>query len=774
MRTVALLMIMFMSSLAAALAAPAPIEIEAIRVGKVAGDKEPAEFSVVVTMTARADVAAGWKLGFCMTRPLVQMRAMNPRLDARITASAPGSGGATGSSAPMRYLQASSMREPDESAGYTSVFATERPFALVAGRRYTVEILHSNQWSPVNNASAPQGFFVVPLNAGPVPLAVTRERYTFLDLSSTEISAKAKAHLRANVAASHGHSRGLSVVPAPLLSLSAPEGFLLRDRLRVRDTLTGGQTVGHLLAECLEREAGVARVQVEAAGVSEADIVIERPARGQGGHGDGSPEAYFLRIDARGVRIEASTEAGAFYAVQTLRQLVDSRRLPGVELNDAPRFRYRGLLIDTARHFFPVEDLERMIDVMATLKLNTLHLHFADDEGVRLPLGEGYEKVGGRRGYGLPIGPMNLIDAALEPAELNPGRLPTADTVYTGTYSRADIGRLVAYANARHVTVIPEIDMPGHARAMIKSMPDVFVDPHDHSRYVSVQGYTDNVMPIHAYEKNGPFTAEVDRVVREIARLFDGQTTVHRIPNEVSLSGDEVSEHAWTDIEGADAAWLKLPSIQKTHRFFGLVSARHPQVRISGWSQLVQDDAGAFDPFSMPAARAGHVWAWLPAATGAADAARALAAQGYPTVLAFADHTYLDMAYTPAIDEPGANWGTPYGDTCAALRLAHVASTVEAGLPRAARGNVVGLEGALWTEQIPTGTHLMYMTLPKMAGLAEAAWSSTGLTDRDGRPDWLDLAARLGDGHRGLLGFLHRVYGVAYRGAPHGIHLEMP
>ena len=757
-----------LSSLSGALAAP--LDIEAVRFGKMDGDKAPAEFSLTITMTAREDVAAGWKFGFCMTRPLVKIRDMNPRLETRITAMASGGAEHQGPAATLRYLQATSPDQPDESAGYTSVFVSETPLRLVAGTRYKVEILHSNQWSPSNNSSAPQSFFLVPLNSTPIPLKVTRDRYAFLDLSDSAIAIQADEHVRKNAAASRPAAHGLMVVPALLQSATKPGHFVLRNGMRIRDRLTAGQSAGRLLAASLEREAGVAHTVVDGEGASPADIIIERAAPRQ----DDSPEAYTLHADPQCVTIEASTDAGAFYAIQTLRQLVDGGRIAGADIIDVPRFRYRGLMLDTTRHFFAIDDVEHLLDVMATLKLNTLHLHLADDEGFRLPLGDGYEQTGGKRGYGLPIGPMNLIDDALEPTSLSHDPLPTAGTVYTGTYSRADIARLIHHANERHITVIPEIDMPGHARGMIKSRPDVFVDPRDHSRYVSVQGYTDNVLPIHLYDQGHPFTTEVDRVVDEIVRLFDGQSTPYHIGHEVSLSGDEVSEHAWTDLEGVDPQWRKLTATQKAHRFFGLVSARHEQVRISGWSQLVQDDAGAFDAFSMPAARTGHVWAWLPAAGSGAAGAKALAQRGYPTVLAFADHTYLDMAYTPALQEPGANWGTPYGDTFAALRAAHVATSIENSLPASERGNVVGLEGAVWTEQVPTRAHLMYMLLPKMAGLAEAAWSSQALTDQDGRPDWLDLAARLGDGRRGLLAFLHRVYGVDYRGAPNGIRLELP
>src|SRR5881296_2127449 len=212
-----------------------------------------------------------------------------------------------------------------------------------------------------------------------------------------------------------------------------------------------------------------------------------------------SPEAYELVVDpTAGVRIIGVSSSGVFYGLQSLRSLLPPPTpraglvLPAMRVVDAPRFGYRGFMLDVARNFHPKAAVLRTLDLLARYKLNVFHMHLTDDEGWRVEIAGLPEltAVGARRGHTLDS------KGFLQPAF---GSGPQVGRVYgSGFFSHADYVEIVRYAAARHIEIIPEIEMPGHARAAIKSMdtrPDYRLsDPEDRSEYQSVQGYPDNVM----------------------------------------------------------------------------------------------------------------------------------------------------------------------------------------------------------------------------------------------------------------------------------------
>src|SRR5436189_1354279 len=274
--------------------------------------------------------------------------------------------------------------------------------------------------------------------------------------------------------------------------------------------------------------------------------------------GQTSPEAYTLVVDSvQGVRIVGASPAGVFYGLQSLRSLlpVPTPRaglvLPAIRVVDAPRFGYRGFLLDVARNFHPKPAVLRTLDLLARYKLNVFHLHLTDDEGWRIELPSLPEltALGARRGHTLDSG------THLPPAF---GSGPDVDRPWgSGFYSRADYVDILRYAAARHIEVIPEIEMPGHARAAIKSMEANqqyrLNDPDDRSVYTSAQGYHDNVMNP-APESTYRF---IERVVGELVALHREAGVPLR---HIHMGGDEVPAGVW---EGSPAvqAYLKAPSL---------------------------------------------------------------------------------------------------------------------------------------------------------------------------------------------------------------------
>src|SRR5437016_1100327 len=240
--------------------------------------------------------------------------------------------------------------------------------------------------------------------------------------------------------------------------------------------------------------------------------------------GQTSSEAYSLVVDpVQGVRIVGVSPAGVFYGLQSLRGLLPAPTpraglvLPAIRVVDAPRFGYRGLMLDVARNFQPKPVVLRVLDLLARYKLNVFHLHLTEDEGWRIEMPSLPEltAVGARRGHPLESGQH------LPPAF---GSGPDVDRPWgSGFYSRADYVELLRYAAARHLEVIPELEMPGHARAAIKSMEANqqyrLNDPDDRSVYTSAQGYHDNVMNP-ALESTYRF---IERVVGELVAMQIGR-----------------------------------------------------------------------------------------------------------------------------------------------------------------------------------------------------------------------------------------------------------
>lgn len=507
-----------------------------------------------------------------------------------------------------------------------------------------------------------------------------------------------------------------------------------------------------------------------------------------------SIEGYKLLISAGlhpCIEIKANGYAGVFYAIQTLKQIFyyahnNENHLPIVSIVDEPRFMYRGVLLDVARHYFAIKDIERLIDVMAAEKLNVLHVHFSDDEAFRLSLNALSSK---KASTGVRSFPANYFSAV--PAYFSQGNLditnyrlnniskgeevnkhyPTADEPYPsnvnslsggedapGMYSKQSIKNLIKYANDRNVFIEPEIDIPGHAYALQHAM-DFDRDKSEKDSYISVQGFTDDTLPICTYEtsEGSNFTSKINSIIKEIGSEFSQQNTSlnkesNILDNQLSVGGDEVSASAWKhDPECVKFKWPD-DARAKAQYLFSKIAANN-KVRISGWQQVVSDSNNDIPKGEhLSNAQAGYLFAWEPSSSGGISAAKNLINNGYHTVLAFADDSYFDLAYSPSPDEPGFNWANKFSDTESGLNLAADAAKVISG---SNAKYLDGLEGALWSENMMNYRHLSYMALPKISGLAEAAWSPFGTTTNVKKQnpenkkyyvDWQSLAKRLGCG----------------------------
>ena len=378
-----------------------------------------------------------------------------------------------------------------------------------------------------------------------------------------------------------------------------------------------------------------------------------------------NPEGYRLHAAGKEVLIEASDARGLFYGAQTLRQLMTNGSVPNVDINDAPRFRWRGLLIDEGRHFFGKPPLFKIIDEMAAYKLNVLKLHLTDYEGWRLEI-PAYPKL-------TEVGA--LVDGKPQ------------------FFTAADIRDIVRYAAERHIMVVPEIEMPGHAGAAAKSYPEYFDKDGG------------------AFNPANPKTYDFVRtVLTEVTRLFPAPYT--------DFAGDEVGDETWKGMADVDRlkAEQGLKNTKDVQAYFGrkVVSIIESLgKRPMAWDEQVEAQA----PKSV-------VIQWW--RRDRPDVLETAATKGYDLVISPADQLYFD--YHQGEGEPGAPWEGNKGGPQSVTKILAWEPVPEGFTPEQA-AHVLGIEACVWTEFIATERYLQFMTFPRLLALAEVAWRPKGPRD---------------------------------------------
>ncbi|WP_229258355.1 family 20 glycosylhydrolase [Duganella rivi] len=511
--------------------------------------------------------------------------------------------------------------------------------------------------------------------------------------------------------------------------------------------------------------------------------------------GQSSPEAYELTINSDdGINITGNTAAGVARGLQSLHDLLPLPSqaapidLPELEVTDAPRFAYRGFQLDVARNFQPKAVVLKTLDLMAAYKLNKLHFHITDDEGWRLEIAGLPEltTIGAVRGHSTKEG------VRLPPTY---GSGPRADDPHgSGYYTRADYIEILRYAAARHIEVIPEIEMPGHARAAVKAMEAryhrmqaageqgaakyLLNDFDDRSVYKSPQEYTDHVINP-GLESSYVF---IEQVVAQIAAL-------HReagVPlKTMHMGGDELPHGAWeqSPVSRALMQKEKLTSTADLWDYFynrvdGIL--RKHGMFASGWEEMGARRSAQEGAQQLPNPRftqrgfSLYVWNNTP---GNEDFAYRLANAGYDIVLAPVTNMYLDMAANGNPEEPGVNWGA-YVELDTVYDFKPLAMT-SAGLTEAGRRHIRGIEATLFSETIRDASRLDYLMMPRLLAVAERAWAAD--------PAWAQEsdATRAAALHRAAWSGFVNVLGqrvlprldlergdVAYRIAPPGMVVE--
>jgi len=389
-------------------------------------------------------------------------------------------------------------------------------------------------------------------------------------------------------------------------------------------------------------------------------------------------EGYSLDVGSNGIEIQARAPAGLYYGAMTTAQLLSSGggKLAGTHIEDYPRFKWRGLMLDTARHFFSVADVKMILEQMGQHKLNVFHFHLTDDQGWRIEIKRYPEltKVGAWR---TPPSSGGKSDAG----------------VYGGFYTQDEIRDIVRYAAARNITVVPEIDLPGHAQAVVAAHPRLSV-PGDTPNVSGNWGVND-----YLYNTDQYSLTFVKNVLDEVLQLFPGKY--------IHLGGDEAIKDQWKaspEIQAQIKA-LGLTSEDELQNWFmqqlGVYLAERDRVMV-GWDEIL--DA------AVPATATVMSWRGI---QGAITAARL----GHDVVMSPAPMLYFDNLQSRRDDEPAGRLNV------VPLSQVYSFEVMPAVLTPEERRHILGAQANLWSEYLPSSWYLQHATFPRMDALAEAIWT---------------------------------------------------
>ncbi|MDR3460536.1 MAG: beta-N-acetylhexosaminidase [Verrucomicrobiae bacterium] len=496
----------------------------------------------------------------------------------------------------------------------------------------------------------------------------------------------------------------VSLIPQPQTMTNLPGEFEIQPGTKI--TFAGGAAEARLLAATLRQSTGYPLPVSPAAtrpAKSEIAFLLDTNLQEKLG-----PEGYQLYVNINYVGITAATPTGLFYGSQTLLQLLPPEIFSAtkvkhqfwtaqcVKITDSPRFVWRGFMLDVCRHFYTVPEVEQVLDLMAMYKLNTFHWHLTDDQGWRIEIKK-YPKLTSvaawRKGVGFKLDPQSTT--AYGP-----------DGRYGGFYTQKQIREVIAYAAARHITIVPEIEMPGHAMAALTAYPQFsctggpFDADHDGGVYDGIYNVSDEATYV--------FLADI---LHEVAGLFPGKF--------IHVGGDEVPKKTWQN-SAACQAFMKAKGLKDEKELQSYFTARIEAIvntngkSIIGWSEIreggLTPSAGLMD--------------WI---GGGAESA----ASGHDVVMTPTKYCYFDhyQSTNHAIEPKAIGGFLP-------LKKVYEFDPMPEKLAPEFSPRILGGQANLWTEYIPNLRYVEYMMFPRLGALAEADWSP-----KESR-DWESFQAR--------------------------------
>ncbi|WP_205500067.1 beta-N-acetylhexosaminidase [Rufibacter psychrotolerans] len=415
-------------------------------------------------------------------------------------------------------------------------------------------------------------------------------------------------------------------------------------------------------------------------------------------------EGYRLSITNKNITLAFKTAPGAFLGVQTIRQLLPASPtgkkvpLPAVEIEDAPQFGYRGFMLDVARHFQPLDFLKRYVDLLAFYKVNTFHLHLTDDQGWRMEIKK-YPK---------------LQEISAWRKETRVGHRRDEQVLFDGKphggyYTQEQLKELVAYAQERFITIIPEIDMPGHSQAVLAAYPELGCKDTTYQVSTSWGVHKDVYCP-------NPATFQfLEDVLTEVIAIFPSKY--------IHIGGDEVPKDRWKESAYAQSL-IKEHNLKDENGLQSYFMRRMEDFMISkgrsiiGWDEIMEGGVS----------KTATVMSWHMGQVGAA------ARGGNDEIMVANAHLYFDYYQT----KEGRKREPVAIGNFLPLEKVYAFNPIPQDLDAAAAKRVLGVQANLWTEYVPTAAHAEQMTFPRLCALAEIAWAAPE------RKNYADFIQRLG------------------------------
>jgi hexosaminidase len=544
----------------------------------------------------------------------------------------------------------------------------------------------------------------------------------------------------------------LPLIPEPVKYSWGSDSFSVTDKTYI-SAAAGLENEANFLSEKLTALFGH-KIEVRKEGAGTDAIVLQLGKVNVNGV---SEEAYTLSVGKNGIVITGADASGVFYGAESLLAMAplsahqDHKALAwkGISIEDAPGFKFRGLHFDVGRNFQGKDEVLRLFDVLAAYKVNQVLFYTTEDEGWRIEIKDLPEltEVGAHRQH-----QSSYKNAGLHPGYGSGPRADMQDRHGSGFYTHADFVEILKYAKSRHIHLIPELNFPGHARAAIKSMQAryerlskagkqaeaeeyLLSDLKDTSKYISAQGYRDNVVDVtrpsvyHFYEK----------VMDELAAMYKEAGLTMDV---IHMGGDEVPTGAWAGSAPAIDLFNKNPkweTYKNFHAYFVrnlLPLMQKRNLRVDAWEEAslwYKKDGG----YGVNPEFAGKIIPYIWNNVYDPDLGYRIANAGYQVVLCNVTNFYFDMSYNNDPLEPGLYWAG-FDDTWDAFafdpfEMFHTTYMNAMGDPMVfgkvehlkpeARKNIIGVEAQIWSETIKGPKMLEYSVLPKLMGYAQSAWS---------------------------------------------------
>jgi len=426
-----------------------------------------------------------------------------------------------------------------------------------------------------------------------------------------------------------------------------------------------------------------------------------------------APEGYTLSVSYDAIVISGKTAAGVFYGIQSLRQLlpsvieatnttIDELTIPAVAIQDNPQYAYRGMHLDVGRHFFPIADIKKYIDAIALHKMNTFHWHLTEDQGWRIEIKKypRLTEIGGFR----KATAIGLAGTRNAPYTYN-------DIPYGGFYTQEEIKEVVAYAAARHITIIPEIELPGHSLAALAAYPQ-FGNTKGPYEVAKRWGIFKEI-----YAPTEETFTFLEDVLKEVMMLFPS-TYIH-------IGGDEVLKDEWKKSAYAQEV-IKREGLKNEHELQSYFIRRIEKFlnengrTIIGWDEILE---GGLAPNAT-------VMSWRGVEGGIAAAK-----QHHPVIMTPGTHCYFDYYQVGEKDQDKEPLTGSKRHT--SVEKVYSYEPTPESLTEKESSYILGAQGNVWTEYMPTWDLVEYNVLPRMTALSEVVWSSKK------NRDWEDFHKRL-------------------------------